>query len=108
MELQLLPSAVKTFEGVIDFYKKIDRELGLDSNIADRVYFEVVDAFSRLLVYPQMGRLYVRKKNIKCLVLGFHLGIFYHTDKRYLTIIAVVDLRQDPKIYDSIIGDFSK
>ena len=108
MKLQLLPSAVSTFESIIDFYLEIDKELGLSSNIADRVYFEVIDAFSRLLLYPEMGRLYIRSKNIKCLVLGFHLGVFYHTDDDFLTIIAVVDLRQNPEKYNSVLKKFKK
>jgi|GEM_PF-5499737 len=103
MKYRFTQTATETFQQVIDFYKDIDDTIALDSDIATNVVIEVNDAISRLLFFPQMGAMFEKENGVRILMLAFHLGLLYYCEGKMLTIIAVVDLRQNPETYMDIV-----
>ena len=101
MKYRFTSLAEKTLSDVIDFYNAIDEES--DTDLASRVYLTVSDALSRLLVFPFIGYLYNKKRNVFRLNLDFHLGVFYKFNDDELVVLAIFDLRQDPNLYNHLI-----
>ena len=77
-----------------------EREIGL----GERFLSDVRVAFGRISRHPEIGHRLRRPVCQKFLVRRFHHGIFYRVRSDLVEVVAVLDLRRDPREIARTLG----
>jgi len=89
-ELVFLLSADADIQAEYEFYEKYQPGRG-------EIFMKRLDeALGRILAFPEAAPIF-HEPYRRLLISGLPCGVFYTLEKRGIVVVAVIDLRQDPR-----------
>jgi plasmid stabilization system protein ParE len=94
--VEISPSASRDIERVVAYYKDV-----ASSKVATDFLVRIQDAMQRIEIFPFSGEV-IHKQYRKMLIRSFPFALVYQVGDEAVTIIAVINLHQQPPTFDDL------
>jgi len=96
MNYRFTSAALQELREAVLYYETAENGLG------GRFLDEIEGAVARILAAPEAWRMLSRRTR-RCRTHRFPFGLIYHIQKSEILIVSVMDLRRDPKRWQSFL-----